>query len=131
MIVAENSFCPWELLNTDQINAFSDGTPGRSYLYTADFTIWLWTILLRGESGRAYNVGSEESVSIAETAQVVARSVSPNIQIGILGIPNPALPVEQYVPSTKRAQNELGLTRSFFLNEGIKRTGDYLQGNNK
>jgi dTDP-glucose 4,6-dehydratase len=105
-----------------------DGTPRRSYLYAADLAIWLWTIFLRGESGRAYNVGSEESVSIAEIAVSAARSASPTIQIEIKGIPNPASPVEQYVPSTKRAQNELGLTQSFFLNEGIKRTLAYLQG---
>jgi len=108
-----------------------DGTPHRSYLYTTDLAIWLWTILLRGKAGQAYNVGSEESVSIAETAQRVAQSVNPNIQIKIKRISNPASSVEQYIPSTKRAQNELGLTQSVFLDEGIKRTIGYLQGKYK
>jgi dTDP-glucose 4,6-dehydratase len=111
-----------DAMNGGPIIIKGDGTPRRSYLYAADLAIWLWTILLRGESGIAYNVGSEESVSIAETAQVVARSVSPNIQIEIQGISNPAFPVEQYVPSTKRAQNELGLSDYFNLNEKIQRT---------
>jgi len=78
-----------------------------------------------------YNVGSEESASIAETAHTAARSVSPNIQIEIQRIHNHASPAEQYVPSTKRAQNELGLTQSVFLDEGIKRTVDYLQGKDR
>jgi nucleoside-diphosphate-sugar epimerase len=117
-----------DAMNGGPIIIKGDGTPRRSYLYTADLAIWLWTIFLRGKSGRAYNVGSEENVSIAETAQAVARNVSPNIQIETQGIPNPAYPLEQYVPSTKHARNELGLTQSFFLDEGIKRTVDYLQG---
>lgn len=117
-----------DAMNGGPIIIKGDGTPRRSYLYAADLAIWLWTILLRGESGHAYNVGSEESVSIAETAHSAARSVSSNIQIEIKGIPNPASPAEQYVPSTKRAQNELGLTQSFFLDDGIKRTVSFLQG---
>ncbi|HRQ31700.1 MAG TPA: NAD-dependent epimerase/dehydratase family protein, partial [Anaerolineales bacterium] len=104
-----------------------DGTPYRSYLYAADLAIWLWTILLRGESGRAYNVGSEEDISIAETARSVARSASPNISLEIHGKPNPLVAPERYVPSTKRAQDELRLIQSFFLDEEIKRTIAYLQ----
>jgi len=120
-----------DAMNGGPIIIKGDGTPRRSYLYAADLAIWLWTILLRGAPGSAYNVGSEESVSIAETAQAVARNTSPNMRIKIQGIPNLTSPVEQYVPSTLCAQNELGLAQSFFLNEGIKRTIIYLQGKKK
>ena len=115
-----------DAMNGGPILIKGDGTPVRSYLYAADLAVWLWTILLRGERGRAYNVGSEESVSVAEIAHRTARSVSPNIQIEIHGIPIPASSVERYVPSTQRAQNELGLSQSVFIDEGIKRTIAYL-----
>jgi len=103
-----------------------DGTPHRSYLYAADLTIWLWTILLRGQSLRPYNVGSDERVSIMETAQAVARCVNPEIKIEVQGIPIPGIPVEQYVPSTKRAQEELKLTHWISLEDGIKSTVEYI-----
>jgi len=111
-----------DALNGGPIIIKGDGTPRRSYLYAADLAIWLWTILLRGEPCRPYNVGSEESLSIAETAHAVVRSVNPEIQIEIQGVLNPDMPVEQYVPSTKRVRVELGLGQVIGMDEGIKRT---------
>ncbi|HNK64115.1 MAG TPA: NAD-dependent epimerase/dehydratase family protein [Anaerolineales bacterium] len=104
-----------------------DGTPRRSYLYAADLAIWLWTLLLRGEPGRAYNVGSEDSVSIAETAQAVVRSAKLPIPIEIRGVPRPDLPIEQYVPSTKWTRGSLGLEQWVSMDEGISRTLNFYQ----
>ena len=117
-----------DAVNGGPIIVKGDGTPHRSYLYAADLTIWLWTILLRGLAGSAYNVGNEEDVTIAETAQMVARSVSPDILVEIRGIPNPSLPVERYVPSTKKAQRELGLRHLIMIEDAIRRTVLYHQG---
>jgi nucleoside-diphosphate-sugar epimerase len=97
-----------------------DGTPRRSYLYAADLAIWLWTILLRGESCRLYNVGSGDDLSIAELAEKVAAIVAPGIEIAIAQKPVPGAPVSRYVPSALRAENELGLKAWISLEQGIQ-----------
>ena len=99
-----------------------DGTPYRSYLYAADLAIWLLTILLRGQSGRAYNVGSEESVSIVELAHMVAARFSPAVGVVVRGRPDPHKPPERYVPSTARVSRELGLIPWISLPDSIART---------
>src|SRR6185436_2948569 len=69
------------------INILGDGTSRRSYLYMSDLMVWLWTILFKGESSRAYNVGSEEDVSIAELARAVAEVFENKIAVKIAKSP--------------------------------------------
>jgi len=97
-----------------------DGRPLRSYLYAADLAIWLWTLLLKGRAGRAYNVGSEEAVSIGELArQITTCAAAPGV--AILGKPGGGA-AERYVPDTGRARSELGLAQYLDLPEAIRRT---------
>ncbi len=99
-----------------------DGTPYRSYLYAADLAIWLWTIMLQGEPGRPYNVGSEEALSIAELAQTVAALFSDPAPVQVARQAQPGVPASRYVPSTRRAEEELGLRRLIDLPEALRRT---------
>jgi dTDP-glucose 4,6-dehydratase len=99
-----------------------DGTPLRSYLYAADLAIWLWEILLRGQAGRAYNVGSEEAVSILETAQCVASCFDPPPEIVVAQKAETGVLPSRYVPSTQRALAGLGLSQLIDLPEAIRRT---------
>jgi len=99
-----------------------DGTPRRSYLYAADLMIWLWTMLLHAPGGRTYNVGSEESISIAELAAITVTTLRPGLAVQIDQKAVPGAPIAQYVPSTQRAQQELGLQTRIPLDEAIRRT---------
>lgn len=99
----------------------SSGTAVRSYLYGADLAVWLWTILFRGESGRPYNVGSDEPISIRELAEAVAGEGASDVKVV-----TPALvadePADVYVPDISRARNELGLDVAVPLAEAVRRT---------
>lgn len=97
-----------DALRSDEIVVKGDGTPYRSYLYAADLAVWLLTILVRGAPLRAYNVGSDEAVSIAELAARVAACVPGGRRVRI-GQAARALPAERYVPDIGRARAELGL----------------------
>jgi len=114
-------------LNGGPIRVHGDGTPYRSYMYASDLMTWLWTILFRGTSGRAYNVGAEEAVSIRELAHAVADALTPRAEVVILGTPTPGAPAQRYVPSTARARQELGLTAQVSLQHAIRRTQSWFQ----
>ncbi len=104
------------------IHIKGDGTPLRSFLYMSDLAIWLWTMLANAAPNRAYNVGSDESLSIAELAYLVAATLSPGLRIQIDGTANPAASPATYVPGITRAQTELGLRVTVPLAEAIRRT---------
>lgn len=98
-----------------------DGRPFRSYLYADDLVEWLLAILERGESGRPYNVGSAEAVSIRELAERVKDALGVKNKISVLGTPQPA-PPSVYVPVVSRIERELGVRQRVSLSEAIRRS---------
>lgn len=104
------------------IRVSGDGTPYRSYLYAADLAIWLWTILLRGQTMRPYNVGSAVDVTIEELAHLVAKTFAPPVPVVVARAANVGAPPARYVPAVTRAETELGLEVTVPLADGIRRT---------
>jgi nucleoside-diphosphate-sugar epimerase len=117
-----------DALHGGPIRIAGDGTPYRSYLYASDLVIWLLTILLRGQTMRPYNVGSDASVSIAELAHAVAKRFEPEPAVHTARIPSPGAAPERYVPSTARISRELGVDVTVDLDEAITRTVEWYKG---
>lgn len=99
-----------------------DGTPVRSYMDQRDLAQWLWTLLSRGAPGRAYNVGSDQGLSMAELAQRVRDLVAPGKPVRIMAQPKGDNGRNRYVPDISRAQAELGLALTVSLDDSIRDT---------
>jgi nucleoside-diphosphate-sugar epimerase len=106
-----------------------DGSPIRSYLYAADLAIWLWTILVKGQSCHPYNVGSDRSISISELADLVRRQVAPHSEVIVARQAEPSQLRQRYVPSIELARGELKLESWISLEEALARTALWLMNN--
>lgn len=111
-----------DALNGTAITVKGNGLPCRSYLYSSDLTIWLWHMLVYAKSGVAYNVGSDESVSIRDLAERVSHVLGDgNYQV--LGSDDMGWNLGRYVPDTTKITSELKVSRSVSLEDAIYRTG--------
>jgi dTDP-glucose 4,6-dehydratase len=107
-----------------------DGTPLRSYLYASDLAVWMWTLLLRGHSGEAYNVGSDVGVSIADLAYTVVETLKLDLEISISGEATPGVARARYVPSIEKAREQLGLRVTVDLRDAIRYTAEWYRDAN-
>lgn len=105
-----------------EIEIKGDGTPLRSYMYSADIVIWLLTILVRGGSRKAYNVGSDQAISIEELAKKICNCFANKMNYVVRQKADPSKEREQYIPSIEKARKELNLAINFDLDESINRT---------
>ena len=111
-----------DALTGEAITIAGNGSPLRTYLDQTDLAHWLFTLLEQGHPGQAYNVGSDEVISIAELAHLVRDILAPDKPVQVLGHPYTGAARNRYVPDIRKAQ-ELGLMVSLPLAEAIRRAG--------
>lgn len=112
-----------DVIQNKNIIIKGDGRPLRSYLYTADLIIWLFTILLNSEDKSIYNVGSSNEISIYNLAKKVSNLVinyTGNIEV--LTKANYSYPTPKYIPDNSKIIEELKVKENYTLDESIKRT---------
>lgn len=110
-----------DVLLEQDIQLTGTGQSLRSYQYGTDLTTWLWTILKRGRNLRAYNVGSNEAISIESLAHLIARSSGKNVRVvkSDVSLRNQE---SRYTPKIERAHRELKLRNFVSLASAIERT---------
>lgn len=102
-----------------------DGTAIRSYMFMGDLVWWLLRLLMDGTSGEAYNVGSDQPVSILELANKIANLSASNSVVVIEGKSKHSVgvPVRNvYLPSIEKAYMSFGLQLNTDLESSIRRT---------
>ena len=109
-----------DALTADAIAVSGDGTPLRTYLHQSDLAHWLFTLLEHGRPGQAYNVGSDEVISIAALAHLVRDLLAPDKPVHILGKADIGAARNRYVPDISKARQQLGLSVTVPLAEAIR-----------
>jgi nucleoside-diphosphate-sugar epimerase len=113
------------IIKGEDIIIKGDGTPKRSYMYSADLMIWLWTILFKGRNNSPYNVGSDQSMSIQKLAELVAKVDDSRVTQVLVKTPISNKPIERYVPDTTKASKELNLKVYLDVETSIKKTIEF------
>jgi nucleoside-diphosphate-sugar epimerase len=109
----------------EDIIIVGDGTPYRSYMYSADLVIWLWTILFKGTDNTAYNVGSNQSISIAQLAELISKEDDSKHTNVVIKLPPSSKPALRYVPNIDKAFSELNLKIYTDIESCVRKTIDF------
>lgn len=111
-----------DVLSNKPITIQGDGRPLRSYLYMSDLCVWLLRILESGQTGQAYNVGSEHPVSIRDLAEQITHAAGEATRIEVLTPADASLPPPRYVPDTHKARLSLNLQEQTPLPLALSKT---------
>ena len=110
-------------LRKEPLHIWGSGGEVRTYLYMSDLVDWLLNILVNGESGKTYDVGGDEEITIYELAKIIARQFHIEIVIE-----NRRVGCEYYVPDIGEAQ-KIGCEIKVPMREAIRKTINYYRVN--
>lgn len=120
---------PWAINNfiesaikKSEIQILGGGETVRSYMYGSDVAWWILNILCRSQPGDVYNVGSSESVSLRQLAQIIAELMNKSLNIRLNCGTSAHLNNSRLVPDTTSALQNLGLKITVDLKTALQRT---------
>jgi nucleoside-diphosphate-sugar epimerase len=115
-----------DALYSDSIIIKGDGSSVRSYLYGADLAVWLLKLLVSGQPGKAYNVGSDRPINMLELAKQVSEVIFPGKTIVVQSVNRPNNNHRSYyVPNIDFARNNNQLDVWTDLTSAIQLTAKY------
>jgi UDP-glucuronate decarboxylase len=126
-----------DVLSGSDITLFSDGSPTRTFCYSADAVVGYLKVLTRGRAGEPYNIGSEgPEISVAELAERVTAAArrrfdyrgsivyAQSAEVDYL-VDNPS----RRCPAIEKARTELAFEPLVDLDEGLERSLVWYTGN--
>jgi len=102
-----------------------DGRDVRSYMSADDLIVALLKILINGKNKVAYNVGSDETMTIKELATTIKSLVNPKIKVEILGKINESVSPNRYVPNIDLLKSELKYIPSVTFSDSVLEMAKY------
>jgi UDP-glucuronate decarboxylase len=112
-----------DALSGNPIVINGDGSPRRSYLYQDDLANWLLALTERGLTGQAYNVGSDQAISILELARLVKSTLSSTVNIHVKGSDVGAKDIRnRYLPNIQKIKQDLNMEITVPLVKAIELT---------
>ena len=113
----------------EDIRINGDGQALRSYLYLADVCGWLLRILIKGENQRVYNVGSSESLSIFELAEIIKKSLNMRGEVIVENNVVKKAHSDYYFPNTNLARSALDLSETYSVQHIVTSTYNWHKQN--
>jgi UDP-glucuronate decarboxylase len=108
-----------DALYGEEIVVGGNGQPVRSYLHQDDLAEWLMVMLEKGKANTAYNLGSDEAITIADLAHLVRDLICPHKKVSIKGEVDFVNKKNRYVPNINKPITDLGLTVKVQLSSAI------------
>lgn len=116
------------LVRNRNIVLYSDGSAIRNFCYVADATLGFFYVLLKGEVGQAYNVATDQEISILELAEHLVSNVFPEKRLKVVRQRDAAKSYMRvnFLRTTVDVGKlkSLGWDLSYPLDEGFRRTVD-------
>lgn len=111
-----------DALTKEEITVKGGGQELRSYLYMADAWVWLLKLLVHADN-EIYNVGSSNSISIGELANIVRNTLAPEKEVRFLGLNHNVGNFSRniYIPNNDKICDKFGLYEWTALTTGIKK----------
>jgi nucleoside-diphosphate-sugar epimerase len=119
---------PWAInnfirdsLRGGPIKILGNGETIRSYMYPSDMAWWILNMLVHGQVGENYNLGSPHGVTLLQLADMIANQFAKKPKI-VTNVSSGHFTRTKFVPDVKLAQKRLGLELKVDLENAIKRT---------
>lgn len=114
-------------LQTGTITLTGTGSAVRSYLYGDELVSWLLQLLVHPEKSGTYNIGSEEEMTILETAETVKAAfgefgIETRVEKKATGFEGPATAGNRYIPNTAKFTKVFGVKPLYSSRDAIKAT---------
>lgn len=114
------------IVNDQDIELYSDGMALRNFCYVADATVAFFMVMMKGQAGQAYNVATDQEISILDLARKLTGEIFPEKGLKVVmrqdaeknffRIPFPRTAVD--ISKVKA----LGWKLNFTIEEGFRRT---------